>query len=146
MMRIFFSVVMELIFLQRRKKQLAVKGRISSWVTLKFPLLKKFLRFLFRLVSTSWFFSFHSFVAGATVAAQWSSKRLVIKGQWVRILPQWCWLSMASGQGLSPLFQVMSILTSLVRKWLQKLKMLFGVIRRRSERSFFTESAVKPFD
>ena len=57
MMRIFFSVVMELIFLQRRKKQLAVKGRISSWVTLKFPLLKKFLQFLFRLVSTSCFFS-----------------------------------------------------------------------------------------
>ena len=59
MMRIFFSVVMELIFLQRRKKQLAVKGRISSWVTLKFPLLKKFLQFLFRLVSaySGFFFS-----------------------------------------------------------------------------------------
>ena len=84
MMRIFFSVVMELIFLQRRKKQLAVKGRISSWVTLKFPLLKKFLQFLFRLVSTSCFF--HSFVAGAEVAAQWSSKRLIIKRLRVRLL------------------------------------------------------------
>ena len=32
------------------------------------------------------FFSFHSFVAGAEVAAQWSSKRLIIKRLRVRLL------------------------------------------------------------